>query len=370
MYYPIKIRQTDSINIYEGATVFSSIQNNIRDHYQKTHQIFILVDENTRKHCLPALLSYTPAILNPIIIEIKSGENQKNIKSASYIWEMLTEHQAGRDSLLINLGGGVITDLGGFTAATYKRGIPYINVPTTLVGMADAAIGGKIAINLGKVKNQVGLFELPRGVYIYSGFLRTLEQIDFLNGIAEILKYGLIMDTGLWKKVERLDFSSLLKERFKDSLWDDLIRRTIKTKSEVIEKDFRDLKERRVLNFGHTVGHAFESFFMDENKTGISHGRAVASGIICESFLSTLKTGLSESSLNEIVKVIKSLFPPLPLTTGDFDEIIGVKKHDKKNNQGTLNFTLLKACGKALINQLCTEEMVKQSLDFYCRVIK
>ena len=332
--------------------------------------MFILVDENTRQHCLQALISYTPALQEAHIIEIKSGENQKSIETAIYIWSQLTEYKGGRDSLLINLGGGVITDIGGFVAATYKRGIPYINVPTTLVGMADAAMGGKVAINLKNVKNQVGLFELPRGVYIYSGFLRTIRQIDFLNGITEIMKYGLIMDYGLWKKVEKLNFTKVLMEPFRDSLWDDLIRRTIKSKSEIIEKDFRDLKERRILNFGHTIGHAFESFTMNEQGEGLSHGHAVAIGMICESYLSTLKTGLKETDLNEIVKVIRSLFSLVPITSESYGKLIDLMSQDKKNIQGNLMFTLLKTPGKALINQQCSIEMVKKALDFYCELTK
>jgi 3-dehydroquinate synthase len=365
MYYPIKIKQTDSINIYEGATVFSAIQNSIRDHYLKTHTIFILVDENTKHHCLPALISYTPSLQSAHIIEIKSGEDQKSIETATYIWSQLSEYNGGRDSLLINLGGGAITDMGGFVAATYKRGIPYINVPTTLVGMADAAMGGKVAINLKNIKNQVGLFELPRGVYIYSGFLRTIRQVDFLNGIAEMLKYGLIMDFGLWKRIGKLNFTKLLQEPFRDSLWDDLIRRTIKSKSEIIEKDFRDLKERRILNFGHTVGHAFESFTMKEKEEGLSHGHAVAIGMICESYLSTLKTGLKETDMTAIVKVIRSLFPLFPISPDSFGQLIDLMKQDKKNSQGNLMFTLLKTPGKALINQHCSLEMVEKALDFY-----
>jgi 3-dehydroquinate synthase len=370
MYYPIKLKHTDVSNIYEGATVFSAIQNTLRDDFQKTHMIFVLVDENTREHCLPALVSFTPALSNAKVIEIKSGENQKSLESANYIWKTLAEHKAGRDSLLINVGGGVISDLGGFVAATYKRGIPYINVPTTLLAMTDASIGGKLAINLDKVKNQVGVFELPRGVYIYSGFLRTVQQADFLNGISEIMKYGLIMDYGLWKKVSKLNFGTLLAEPFRNSLWDDLIRRTIKTKSEIIEKDFRDLRERRILNFGHTFGHAFESFFSKEDGQGISHGHAVASGILCESYLSTLKSGLKEKELEEIVQVVSSLFPPLPIKQEDFPRLIELMQQDKKNISGNINFTLLKTIGKGLINQHCSEEMVVQALEFFGRLGK
>ena len=370
MYYPIKIKESDSTNIYEGATVFSAVQNTLKDHFSHLNKRFILVDENTKKHCLEALIGYTPALAGSTIIEIKSGEEQKSIETVMSIWEQLTVGNAGRDSLLVNLGGGVITDVGGFAAATFKRGIPYLNVPTTLVGMADAAIGGKIAINFKSFKNQVGMFLLPRGTYIYSGFLRTLNRKDFLNGVAEIIKYGLIMDVGLFKKIAKLGVIELFNQPFKDSLWDDLIRRTVKTKSEIIEKDFRDHKERRLLNFGHTIGHAFESYAMAENGDGLSHGHAVAMGIICESYLSGVKAGLKQNELDEIVALITSIFPVVPIESSSIGDLITIMKQDKKSSHGSLQFTLIKSQGKAIINQPIEDNLVHESFEYYRTLIK
>ncbi|MEI6900477.1 MAG: 3-dehydroquinate synthase family protein [Bacteroidota bacterium] len=370
MYYPIKIKESDITNIYEGATVFSAVQNTLKDHFSHLNKKFILVDENTRKHCLDSLVNYTPALAGSTIIEIKSGEAQKNIETVVSIWQQLSDGNAGRDAMLVNLGGGVITDVGGFAAATYKRGIPYLNVPTTLVGMSDAAIGGKIAINLNNLKNQIGMFLLPRGTYIYSGFLRTLGRKDFLNGVAEIIKYGLIMDVGLFKKVSKLGVIQLLDQPFKDSLWDDLIRRTVKTKSEIIEKDFRDHKERRLLNFGHTIGHAFESYGMTENGEGLSRGHAVAMGIICESYLSGVKAGLKQDELNEIVALITSIFPVVPIESSAISGLMTIMKQDKKSSHGELQFTLIKAQGKAIINQPIDDKLVRESFEYYRTFIK
>jgi 3-dehydroquinate synthase len=283
---------------------------------------------------------------------------------------MLSDKNADRDSILVNLGGGAISDLGGFVAATYKRGITYMNVPTTLLAMTDAAIGGKTAVNLNNVKNQIGVFALPRAIFIYTGFLRTLDKHNLLNGIAEIMKYGLILDETLWKKMTRMDFQKLVNEPFKDAMWDDLIKKTVITKSDIAEKDFRDMKERKYLNFGHTFGHAFETFSMNVNQDGLSHGHAVALGMLVESHLSTLQTGLGQNDLNEIISVITSNYSLFPLSRDSYHQIFDIIQMDKKSIQGKIAFTLLKSPGHAMINQYCTKEMMEKSLDFYCRLIK
>ena len=370
MHYPIKIKENDFSDLYSGTSVFSSITDYLQKHFNNSNQIFILVDENTKIHCLPGLQSFVPRLQNAEIIEIKSGENGKSIDSAVHVWSMLSEKNADRDSVLVNLGGGAISDLGGFVAATFKRGITYMNVPTTLLAMTDAAIGGKTAINLDNIKNQIGIFALPRAVFIYTGFLRTLDKHHLLNGIAEIMKYGLILDQGLWKKISRMDFQKFVDEPFKDSMWDDLIKKTVLKKSDIAEKDFRDMKERKVLNFGHTFGHAFETFSMASGRNGLTHGHAVAIGMICESHLSTLKTGLGQQDLDEIISVISANFSLYPLSRDSYQKIFDIIKMDKKSIQGKTAFTLLKSPGNAVINQFCTQEMMEQSLDFYCRLIK
>jgi 3-dehydroquinate synthase len=370
MHYPIKIKEIDFSDLYTGTSVFSSITDYLQKHFNNSNQIFILVDENTKIHCLPGLQSFVPRLQNVEVIEVKSGDTWKSIDSAVHVWSMLSKKNADRDSVLVNLGGGAISDLGGFVASTYKRGITYMNVPTTLLAMTDAAIGGKTGINLNNMKNQIGIFALPRAVFIYTGFLRTLDKHHLLNGIAEVMKYGLILDEGLWEKMSRMDFQKLVNKPFKDSMWDTLIKKTVKTKSDIAEKDFRDMKERKYLNFGHTFGHAFETFSMNENQDGLSHGHAVALGMICESYLSTLKTGLKQKDLNEIISVITSNFSLFPLSHDSYQKIFDIIKADKKSIQGKIAFTLLKSPGNAMINQHCTREMMEESLDFYCRLIK
>jgi 3-dehydroquinate synthase len=370
MHYPIKVKEIDISDLYTGTSVFSSVTDYLQKHFNHSNQIFILVDENTKIHCLPGLQSFVPRLRNAEIIEVKSGDVWKSIDSAVHVWSVLSEKKADRDSVLVNLGGGAISDLGGFVAATYKRGITCMNVPTTLLAMTDAAIGGKTAINLNNVKNQIGVFALPRAVFIYTGFLRTLDKHHLLNGIAEIMKYGLILDHGLWKKMSRMNFQTLVNEPFKDSLWDDLIKKTVITKSDIAEKDFRDMKERKYLNFGHTFGHAFETYSMNGSQDGLTHGHSVALGMICESYLSTLKTGLGQQDLNEIISVITSNYSLFPLSVDSYQKIFDIIKMDKKSIQGKIAFTLLKSPGNAMINQFCTQEMMEEALDFYCRLIK
>jgi 3-dehydroquinate synthase len=304
------------------------------------------------------------------VIEVQSGDFRKSIETATYLWSKLSEMHADRDSILVNLGGGAISDLGGFVAATYKRGIAYMNIPTTLVGMVDAAIGGKTAINLGNLKNQVGVFTLPRAIFIYTGFLRTLEKKHMFSGIAEIMKYGLVTDVGLWNKMIKLDYRKIIDEPFRDSFWDDLIKRTVKKKSDIVEKDFRDNNERIILNFGHTFGHAFETISMNGNREELLHGHAVALGMICESYLSTLKTGLGQKDLDQIVSVITSNFNIYPFGREIHPAILDIMRKDKKSVNRQLAFTLIKRPGSAVINQFCSADIIEKALDFYGQLIK
>jgi 3-dehydroquinate synthase len=370
MHYPIKIKESDFSDLYTGTSVFSSITDYLQKHFNNSNQICILVDENTRIHCLPALQSYVPRLQNVAVIEVKSGEVNKSVESAAYIWSVLSEKNADRDSVLVNLGGGMLCDLGGFAASTYKRGITYMNIPTTLLAMTDAAIGGKTGINLNHVKNQVGVFALPRAVFIYTGFLRTLDKYQILSGLAEVIKYGLILEPGLWKKILRMDFQKLVDEPLKDPIWEDLIKNTVTTKSDIAEKDFRDKRERKHLNFGHTFGHAFETFSMKGDIEGISHGHAVALGMICESYLSTLKSGLKNEDLNAIVSLITSNYSLLPLTEDSFPRILDIIRKDKKSVNDKTAFTLLKSPGHSMINQYCSEESMEKALEFYCQLLK
>ena len=248
----------------------------------KPSKLFILVDENTHEYCLPTVLGNLETEIPFEIIEIEAGEELKTIETATQLWEILSEFEADRKSLLLNLGGGVITDLGGFVASTYKRGIPFINLPTTLLGMCDASIGGKTGIDHQFLKNIVGTFAEPQQIFVYPDFLRTLPFVELRSGFAEMLKHGLIADEKHWK-----DLSSI--ENLNPESIYPFIETSMKIKQNVVEIDFKEQNIRKTLNFGHTIGHAVESLFLQANQL-IPHGEAVALGMICETHLSFWKT--------------------------------------------------------------------------------
>ncbi|MEC7646720.1 MAG: 3-dehydroquinate synthase [Bacteroidota bacterium] len=299
-------------------------------------KVGILVDENTERDCLYKL----PKIENSIIIKIPSGESNKNISTCNFIWRKLTEHEFDRNSVVINLGGGVIGDMGGFCASTYKRGIDFINIPTTLLAMADAAVGGKLAVDFNNIKNQIGLFANPQSVIINPNFLHTLSENEIASGFAEIVKHALISDQYLWEKIR--------KNPFKTLDWEEVIGISIELKNQIILNDPNEMGERKKLNFGHTFGHAIESYYLEKN-TPILHGEAIFMGIILETELSIL----SKSEKNEIKNYILSNFK-LPYTPPKL-EILKFLKNDKKNKNKKINFSLLNGLGNCTIDNLINE---------------
>jgi 3-dehydroquinate synthase len=296
-------------------------------------KVAILVDENTKRDCLYKL----PKIENLLIIEIKSGEEYKNINTCNFIWEQLTINNFDRNSLLINLGGGVIGDMGGFCAATYKRGLEFIQIPTTLLAMVDASLGGKLGINFKGLKNQIGLFNNPKAVFISSGFLETLDETEMKSGFAEVVKYALISDNSLWVKLK--------KTLFTDLDWEDIIDTSVQIKNKIVLADPIEKGERKKLNFGHTFGHAIESYYLEKG-TLISHGEAVFMGIILETEISDL----SETEKNEIKNYILSNFA-LPYTPKK-SYLHKFLINDKKNQDGKINFTLLSGIGNCSFDNL------------------
>lgn len=329
---------------------FEDVLKQLNSNYDK---VYVLVDENTKEHCLPVLFENMDFFTDAEIIEIEPGEESKSIEITAQIWEMMLATGATRNSVLVNLGGGVICDLGGFIASTFKRGIDFINIPTTLLAQVDASIGGKTGINVCGVKNQVGVFAQPIFTFIDEHFLTTQDKRNFNSGIAEVIKYGLISDKRLFTKaIHETSFSSSLK---------DIISICVNTKETIVTNDYKETGERKKLNYGHTIGHALESFF---NKTAL-HGEAVGAGIICESYLSYKLNGLTLEELNEIKEAINRFFVPLNFTQKNFDELIDFMKMDKKNREGEINFTLLKSIGEASINHIIDEELIKESLNFY-----
>src|ERR1700749_4884910 len=263
-------------------------------------RFFVLTDENTGKYCLPVIRKHIDKLDNFDIIEINAGEESKNIDFCVDVWKMLIDFNADRQSLLINLGGGVITDLGGFAASTYKRGIDFVHVPTTLLSQVDASVGGKTGIDLDNVKNIIGTFTQPKAVFIEHEFLQTLPARQILSGLAEMLKHGLIFDAGYWKelKISNLHNPSAA-----------LVYHSVEIKNKVVIEDPHEKGIRKSLNFGHTVGHAIETYSLMNDENPLTHGEAIAAGMICEAKLSNLKIHLDDSELQEITDVIMGLYP-------------------------------------------------------------
>ncbi len=320
-------------------------------------KLFFLVDENTHNDCLPILLANLSTEIPFEIIEIEAGEELKNIATATQLWEILAENEANRKALLINLGGGVITDLGGFVASTYKRGIAFVNVPTSLLGMCDASIGGKTGIDLNFLKNLVGTFSTPEKIFLYPDFLETLPFTELRSGFAEMLKHGLIRDAKHWE--ELIAIPELTVTTIKPH-----IERSMQLKQEVVTLDFKEQNVRKTLNFGHTFGHAVESLFL-KNQTIITHGEAVALGMICETHLSYLQKLISSDVQEIIINNIQKYFPYISIAQFGDDEIISLMKNDKKNDQNTINFSLIESIGKGNFDQKVSENQLLEVLQFY-----
>ena len=319
--------------------------------------IFVIVDTNTNEYCLSSFLTLLATESRIEIIEIESGEGFKSIESCVEIWSILTELGADRKSLVINLGGGVITDLGGFVASTFKRGIDFINIPTTLLGMVDASVGGKNGVDLGNLKNQIGTINNPEMVLIDSRFLETLPQHEMRSGLAEMLKHGLIADKSYWKK-----FLDLSQVDFAD--FDQLIYRSVEIKNDIVTQDLTENGIRKALNFGHTIGHAIESLFLEAGRP-ILHGEAVAAGMILESFLSMKKGLLSPEDYTAIKATVKNVFDDLEFSETDVAGILELLVHDKKNEYGSVLFALLDGIGRITVNQTADNELIVAAFQDY-----
>ena len=319
------------------------------------YQIAVLTDENTAQHCLPLLKEVLPAGI--LHIRINSGEENKNLTSCAHIWEELTLAGFDRKGLLINLGGGVITDMGGFCAATYKRGIPFINIPTTLLSQVDASVGGKLGIDFMGFKNHIGLFQDARAVIIDPVFLETLPLRELRSGYAEVVKHALIADKGHWEQLQ--------KTPWQQQNWQSIIDHSIGIKHGITTADPTEKGLRKVLNFGHTIGHAIESYFLEKGAEKLLHGEAIALGMICESYLSQQKTGLEEQEVKNICNYIATVYPLTPVPSQAYDFITGLALQDKKNEQGVINCTLLEKTGEAVYNKAVNRKEIQEALDWY-----
>tara|TARA_Y100001968_G_scaffold332615_1_gene391481 strand:+ start:1883 stop:2959 length:1077 start_codon:yes stop_codon:yes gene_type:complete len=323
----------------------------------KPSKVFIIVDNNTKKYCLPILLRNIPILLNSKIIFSKIGEDAKSLNSFEDTCLQLTNNYIDRKSLIINLGGGVICDLGGFVSFVLKRGVKFINMPTTLMSQVDAAIGGKVGLNLSNYKNQIGTFYNPISVLIYSPYLSSLPKNELLSAQAEIFKYALIYDKNFWSDL--CATGSLEKSNY-----DNIIAKCVSIKIHIISSDYYDWSERRKLNFGHSIAHAIESLFIKKQHP-IAHGYALAVGLICETYISYIKYGFSKKNLNSVVNNILAIFPAIHIDHKQYDLLIHYMKLDKKNAHGSLNFTLIKDIGHALVNCPVSQKEIISALNFY-----
>ncbi|WP_308769657.1 3-dehydroquinate synthase [uncultured Bacteroides sp.] len=335
----------------------SELQQKISAHsYDK---IFVLTDEHTSRFCLP-LLQDISSLKKAEQIVIGPEDIHKNLETLAYVWNQLSSRGATRHTLLINLGGGMVTDLGGFAAATFKRGISYINIPTTLLSMVDAAVGGKTGINFNDLKNEIGAFYPADQVLIDSEFLKTLDIQNLLSGYGEMLKHGLISNQAHWSELLNFDFNQIDYSKLQT-----LIGQSVKVKEDIVEKDPYEQNIRKALNFGHTIGHAFESFAL-KSEHPVLHGYAVAWGMVCELYLSHLRCGFPKEALRTTIQFIKENYGSLYFTCDDYDSLYDLMKHDKKNvASGVINFTLLGGVGDIRINQTASQEEIYELLDFY-----
>ena len=341
--------------VHFNYKAYESLEEHIRkSNYSK---VFILVDENTNEHCLPQFSAQLDKVFDFEVIEIEAGEAYKNINTCTQVWDALSELNADRRSLLINLGGGVITDLGGFVASTFKRGIDFINVPTTLLAMVDASIGGKTGVDLGSIKNQIGVINEAVMVLVITPFLRTLEERQWLSGFAEMLKHGLIESEPHWAMLRQvMPFDSI----------NDLIYDSLKIKNSIVSQDPLERNLRKVLNFGHTLGHAIESHFLEKDKYHpLLHGEAIVAGMIMESYLSHKLLGLGNNQLEDITKTLNKRYKKIDFTEEDIEDIIALLKFDKKNTHGNINFVLIRRIGEAVIDNRVPNELFAEAFAYY-----
>ena len=317
-------------------------------------RLFVLVDETTERLCLPVLATiFSESGTNYATITIGAGDQHKTLDTLTHVWSELQRMGATRHSLMINLGGGMVTDLGGFAASTFKRGIHYINIPTTLLSMVDASVGGKTGINFGGLKKEIGVFNNADSVILDTTFLKTLDKPNLLSGYAEMLKHALISNEKMWAEHLRFDLTHLAQ----------MVADSVAVKQHIVTEDPTERGLRKALNLGHTAGHAFESLALERHP--ILHGYAVAYGLIVELYLSCVKTGFPTDKMHQTVQFIKEQYGKMTITCNDYPRLLQFMHHDKKNEGSAINFTLLAGIGELRINQTATEEEIMEALDFY-----
>ena len=320
-------------------------------------RLVVLTDLNTQRHCLSIVQEILPA--STVFISVAAGEIHKNLDTCSLIWSRMTEEALDRKALMINLGGGVIGDMGGFCASIYKRGIRFINCPTTLLSQVDASVGGKLGIDFKGLKNHLGVFNEPETVVIAPEFLKTLPQAELRSGYAEIIKHGLIRDKDYFQKLHT--------QYWENQDWESLIRHSVGIKKAVVEADPKENGLRKILNFGHTIGHAFESYFLD-TKNHLLHGEAIALGMIAEGFLSFEKVGFSFEEFEELTQFLLQVYGKVDFSLHELDPILDLCTQDKKNEGSVILFSLLESIGNCTYNIPVTREEIKHAIQYYHQI--
>lgn len=343
--------------VYCGNDSWTTISNTINKNNYTS--IFIIADRHTVKHCVPLALSKLSLNIAPQIITIPAGEEHKNITTCTMVWQQLIDFGADRKSLIINIGGGVTTDLGGFIAATYMRGIECINIPTSLLAMVDAAVGGKNGIDFSTLKNLIGVIKDPLFVLIDTAFLKTLPKDEINSGYAEMLKHGIIYQKIYWNQLKSFSITDITAA-------ENLIWESILFKNKVVAQDLLEKKERKTLNYGHTLGHAIESYCLDSNnRAKLLHGHAIAIGMILATYISFKKCGLNETILKEISSTINHHYQKEFFSATEIENIKSLLKHDKKNTSGIVNFVLIADYGKAMLNQQVSDSLINEAFAYY-----
>ena len=343
--------------------ISQNLQGDIEDAIkcQSYDRLFVLTDTTTLRLCWP-IVSALPCFEGAQMITIGDTDDNKTLDSLAHVWTALQQGGATRHSLLVNLGGGMVTDLGGFAASTFKRGITYINIPTTLLSQVDASVGGKTGINFGGLKNEIGVFNCAASVILSSEFLRSLDHKNLLSGYAEMLKHGLISDEESWAELLRFDFDKGQQTMDYDLLGA-MVAKSVAIKERIVEADPTEKGLRKALNLGHTAGHAIESLAMEQGRT-VLHGYAVAWGLICELYLSAVKCGFPKDKLRQTVQFIKENYGIFAFDCKQYERLYEFMTHEKKNEGGIINFTLLGGIGDIRINQQATKEEIFEMLDF------
>jgi 3-dehydroquinate synthase len=318
-------------------------------------KVLVIADNNTKKHCYPALRGILP---KHSLVTVQSGEAHKNLSTCEKIWEAMTKEELDRHALVVNVGGGVIGDMGGFCAAVYKRGIDFIQVPTTLLSQVDASVGGKLGIDFHGFKNHLGVFNIPKSVLIDPVFLESLPEREIRSGFAEIIKHCLIADAAKWDEIRQRDFEN--------QKWQDLIAHSVQIKQKVVEEDPTEKGLRKILNFGHTLGHAVETCFLNKPASQqLYHGEAIVVGMIMESYLSFERKMITEETLTEIEEFIFATYGKVKIKPEDVEEIIALTKQDKKNRGKEVRFSLLKGAGQCAFDIVVTASEMRKSIAYY-----